>query len=205
MVFTSNAPPSELYRNGLQRSRFLPAIALIERCTETVNVDAGNDYRLRQLEKAPLYLDSAGDFADAALALRFEEIAGEPGTAGGMLEVEGRPIPVRRRGAGVVWFDFEAICLGPRSASDYVEIARDFHTVLVSDVPVFEDGANDPARRFIALVDEFYDRNVKLVLSAAAPADALYRGERLAFEFERTRSRLAEMQAHDYLARPHLG
>src|SRR5512139_758646 len=205
LVFTSNAPPSELYRDGLQRSRFLPAIALIERCTETVNVDAGNDYRLRQLEKAPLYLDSADEFADAALALRFEEIAGEPGTAGGVLEVEGRAIPVRRRGAGVIWFDFEAICLGPRSASDYVEIARDFHTVLVSGVPVFEDGANDPARRFIALVDEFYDRSVKLVLSAGAPADTLYRGERLSFEFERTRSRLAEMQTREYLARPHLG
>jgi cell division protein ZapE len=205
LVFSSNAPPSELYRDGLQRSRFLPAIALIERCTETVKVDAGHDYRLRQLERAPLFIDGGDEFAEASLALRFEEIAGEPGTAGGMLEVEGRPIPVRRRGAGVVWFDFEAICLGPRSASDYVEIARDFHTVLVSGVPVFEDGANDPARRFIALVDEFYDRNVKLVLSAAAPADALYRGERLAFEFERTRSRLAEMQAHDYLARPHLG
>jgi cell division protein ZapE len=205
LVFTSNAPPAELYRDGLQRSRFLPAIALIERCTETVNVDAGNDYRLRQLEKAPLYIDSAGEFADAALALRFEEIAGEPGAVGGALEVEGRTIPVRRRGAGVVWFDFEAICLGPRGTADYVEIARDFHTVVVSGVPVFEDGANDPARRFIALVDEFYDRNVKLVVSAAAPADRLYRGERLAFEFERTRSRLAEMQTHEYLARPHLG
>ena len=205
LVFTSNAPPAELYRDGLQRSRFLPAIALIERCTETVNVDAGCDYRLRQLEKAPLYIDSADEFAEAALALRFEEIAGEPGSAGGALEVEGRSIALRRRSADVVWFDFEAICLGPRSAADYVEIARDFHTVLVSRVPAFDDGANDPARRFIALVDEFYDRNVKLVLSAAAPADALYRGERLAFEFERTRSRLAEMQAHDYLARPHLG
>jgi cell division protein ZapE len=205
LVFTSNAPPAELYRDGLQRSRFLPAIALIERCTESVNVDAGHDYRLRQLEKAPLYIDSADEFADAALALRFEEIAGEPGSAGGALEVEGRSIPLRRRSADVVWFDFEAICLGPRSAADYVEIARDFHTVLVSRVPAFDDGANDPARRFIALVDEFYDRNVKLVLSAAAPADALYRGERLAFEFERTRSRLAEMQTHDYLARPHLG
>ena len=205
LVFTSNAPPAELYRDGLQRSRFLPAIALIERCTETVNVDAGCDYRLRQLEKAPLYIDSADEFADAALALRFEEIAGEPGSAGGALEVEGRPIPLRRRSADVVWFDFEAICLGPRSAADYVEIARDFHTVLVSRVPAFDDGANDPARRFIALVDEFYDRSVKLVLSAAAAPDALYRGERLAFEFERTRSRLAEMQTHEYLARAHLG
>jgi len=205
LVFTSNAPPGQLYRDGLQRSRFLPAIALIDRCTETVNVDAGHDYRLRQLEKAPLYLDSSDSFAEASLALRFEEIAGGSGEPDGMLPVEGREIPFRRRSADVVWFDFEAICGGPRSASDYVEIASDFHTVFVSGVPVLEDGNNDPARRFIALVDEFYDRSVKLVLSAAAPAATLYRGERLAFEFERTRSRLAEMQTHDYLARPHLG
>jgi len=205
LVFTSNAPPAELYRDGLQRTRFLPAIALIERCTETVNVDAGQDYRLRQLEKAPLYVASDDPFAEASLALRFEEIAGEPGEPGGSLTVEGREIRVRRRSVDVAWFDFEAICGGPRSAADYVEIARDFHTVFVSGVPVFGEGANDAARRFIALVDEFYDRNVKLVLSAAAGPDALYRGERLSFEFERTRSRLVEMQTHAYLARPHLG
>jgi cell division protein ZapE len=205
LVFTSNVPPAGLYRDGLQRSRFLPAIALLERRTEIVNVDEGQDYRLRQLEKAPLYLDSSDPFAEASLALRFEEIAGEMGGLDGTVLVEDREIHVRRRGTEVVWFDFEAICGGPRSVSDYVEIARDFHTVFVSGVPVFEEGRNDPARRFIALVDEFYDRNVKLVLSAAAPPDALYRGERLAFEFERTRSRLAEMQTHEYLARPHLG
>jgi cell division protein ZapE len=205
LVITSNAPPAGLYRDGLQRSRFLPAIALLERRTEVVNVDAGNDYRLRQLEKAPLYLDARDPFAESSLALRFEEIAGTGGEPGGHLVVEGREIPVRRRSADVVWFDFEAICGGPRSASDYVEIARDYHTVFVSGVPVFGEGGNDPARRFIALVDEFYDRNVKLVLSADAPVDSLYRGDRLAFEFERTRSRLSEMQAHQYLARPHLG
>jgi cell division protein ZapE len=205
LVITSNAPPAGLYRDGLQRGRFLPAIALLERRTEVVNVDAGNDYRLRQLEKAPLYLDARDPFAESSLALRFEEIAGTGGEPGGHLVVEGREIPVRRRSADVVWFDFEAICGGPRSAFDYVEIARDYHTVFVSGVPVLGEGGNDPARRFIALVDEFYDRNVKLVLSADAPVDSLYRGERLAFEFERTRSRLAEMQAHQYLARPHLG
>jgi len=204
LVFTSNSPPADLYRDGLQRARFLPAISLIESCTESVNVDAGNDYRLRQLERASLYLDSSEPFADEALALRFEEIAGEAGTAGGALEVEGREIRVRRRTGDVVWFDFDTICGGTRSAADYVEIARDFHTVFVSGVPVLDGSTDDPARRFIALVDEFYDRNVKLVLSAAAAPESLYRGERLAFAFERTRSRLAEMQAHDYLARQHL-
>jgi cell division protein ZapE len=204
LVFTSNTPPAGLYRDGLQRSRFLPAIALIERCTETVNVEAGTDYRLRALEKAPLYLDANGPAADGVLAQRFAEIAGEPGEAEGELEIEGRPIRFRRRAADVVWFAFDAICTGPRGTADYVEIARDFHSVFVSAVPVLDAAGDDPARRFIALVDEFYDRNVKLVLSAAAPADRLYRGERLAFEFERTRSRLAEMQTHAYLARPHL-
>jgi cell division protein ZapE len=204
LVFTSNTPPDGLYRDGLQRSRFLPAIALIERCTETVNVDAGHDYRLRALEKASLYIDSGAPGAEATLLQRFEEIAGEPGEADSDLEVEGRPIRFRRRAADVVWFDFEALCTGPRGTGDYVEIARDFHSVFVSSVPVLDAAADDPARRFIALVDEFYDRNVKLVLSAAAAPDGLYRGERLAFEFERTRSRLAEMQTHAYLARPHL-
>jgi len=204
LVFTSNTQPAGLYRDGLQRSRFLPAIALIERCTESVNVDAGHDYRLRALERASLYVDSGAPSAELQLAQRFEEIAGEYGEADGVLEVEGRPIRFRRRTDDVVWFAFDAICAGPRGTGDYVEIARDFHSVFISDVPVFDASSDDPARRFVALVDEFYDRNVKLVLSAAAAPDQLYRGERLSFEFERTRSRLAEMQTHAYLARAHL-
>jgi cell division protein ZapE len=203
LVFTSNAPPDGLYRDGLQRARFLPAIALIERRCEVVNVDAGADYRLRQLEKAPLYFHSSGIAADAGLEERFTAIAGTQGGAGGVLEIEGRPIPTRRQSQDVAWFEFAAICEGPRGTADYVEIARDFHTVFVSGVPVFDAGRENEARRFIALVDEFYDRAVKLVLSAAAAPDDLYRGERLRFEFERTRSRLAEMQSHEYLARPH--
>ncbi len=203
LVFTSNAPPSDLYRDGLQRSRFLPAIALLERHCEIVNVDAGTDYRLRQLEKAPLYLDSASSDVDAAMLQRFEAIAGSPGDAGGSLEVEGRSIAARRLGPDVAWFDFAAICAGPRGAADYIEIARDFHTVLVSDVPIFDLAGENEARRFITLVDEFYDRNVKLVIAAAAPPDQLYRGERLRFDFDRARSRLVEMQTHAYLARPH--
>jgi cell division protein ZapE len=203
LVFTSNAPPDGLYRDGLQRARFLPAIALIERRCEVVNVDGGADYRLRQLEKAPLYLDSAAASTRAELEERFASIAGTRGESGGTLQVEGRPIRVLRQSPDVAWFEFAELCEGPRGTADYMEIARDFHTVFVSGVPVFDASRENEARRFIALVDEFYDRSVKLVVSAAAAPGDLYRGERLHFEFERTRSRLAEMQSHAYLARPH--
>jgi len=203
LVFTSNSPPDGLYRGGLQRARFMPAIALIERRCEVVNVDAGTDYRLRQLEKAPLYFDSGAAGVDGDLQERFAAIAGTQGDDGGAIQVEGRTIPVRRQSPDVAWFDFAALCEGPRGTADYVEIARDFHTIFVSGVPVFDVTLENEARRFIALVDECYDRAAKLVLSAAAAPDALYRGERLRFEFERTRSRLTEMQSHEYLARPH--
>ena len=203
LVCTSNVPPGDLYRDGLQRQRFLPAIALLERHTEVVHVDATLDYRLHQLEKAPLYLDAAAPDAAERFRRRFADLGdGEP-SGPGEIEVEGRPVGFRAATDEAIWFDFEAICDGPRSQSDYVEIARDYHTVAVSDVPALDGTRDDEARRFIALVDEFYDRGVKLLLSAAAAPDALYTGERLRFEFERTRSRLAEMQTKDYLARPH--
>jgi len=204
LLATSNLPPAELYRGGLQRERFLPAIALIEKHCRVVEIDAGVDYRLRQLEGATLWQGPAADGTDARLATEFERLANGRGVRDARIQVEGRPVRARREAEDVVWFDFSELCEGPRSVADYIEIARCYRTVLLSGVPVMGAAADDAARRFIALVDEFYDRGVKLVVSAAAGApEALYQGERLAFAFRRTASRLHEMQGRAYLAKPH--
>jgi cell division protein ZapE len=204
LVATSNAPPGELYRDGLQRGRFLPAIELLERHTEIVHLGGETDYRLRLLERAEIYHSPLGQAAEKGLRALYDATAPEDTHNRGELRVLGREIPVRCRADGVVWFDFAQICSGPRSQSDYIEVARSFHTVLVSGVPLFTAENENEARRFIALVDEFYDRNVKLILSAAVPLDELYRGKRLAFEFRRAKSRLEEMRSVTYLASPHL-
>jgi cell division protein ZapE len=205
LVTTSNIVPDQLYKDGLQRERFLPAIALLNRYTKVVHVDSPVDYRLRALERAELYHWPLGEQADESLQRSFSSLAPEQTTVREdvALEIEGRPIRARRVTEDVVWFDFPAICDGPRSQNDYIEVAREYHAVLISNVPEFTPVIDDQARRFINLVDEFYDRNVKLVLSAARPLDTLYAGGRLRFEFERTQSRLLEMQSHEYLARPH--
>jgi cell division protein ZapE len=203
LVTTSNIPPAELYRDGLQRAKFLPAIARLERHCEVRRIESATDWRLRALTMAPVYHVPAGAAADAALGAAFERLAPGAWRADGALEVEGRPIPLRRRADGVAWFDFAALCEGPRAVADYIEIARSHHTVLLSGVPRFDGGNDDPGRRFVHLVDEFYDRNVNLLLSAAAEPATLYGGHRLQREFERTASRLLEMRSAEYLARPH--
>ncbi|MAY36902.1 MAG: cell division protein ZapE [Spongiibacteraceae bacterium] len=203
LVATSNIVPEELYKDGLQRARFLPAIDLIKARTKVVNVDGGIDYRLRTLEQAELYHSPLDEQADISLADSFEKLSPEPGQADVELDIEGRRIRARHVADDVVWFDFRALCDGPRSQNDYIELARIYHAVLVSNVPQMGSKNDDQARRFINLVDEFYDRHVKLVLSAAVPLESLYSGGRLEFEFQRTVSRLLEMQSHDYLAREH--
>ena len=205
LVFTSNVPPQGLYRNGLQRQRFLPAIAHLEQNLDVVAVDGSVDYRLRQLSKARIYLDSADAATPAALQMIYDDLADDEADDGTrQVTVLGRRIPVVRESDNVIWFEFAAICCGPRGQTDYIEIAREYQSVLVTGIPVLTAADDNDARRFIALVDEFYDRGVKLIVSAAAPPAALYRGERLKFEFERAASRLVEMQTRRYLARPHL-
>ena len=203
LATTSNTPPPLLYRDGLQRAKFLPAIALIERRCSVLHLDTPTDYRLRALTAAPVYLTPAGPVADNALAAMFDRIAPGSLRTEPVMVVNDRPIPLRRRADGVAWFDFAALCEGPRSVADYVELARSYNTLLLSDVPQFSATTDDAARRFVHLVDELYDRNVNLVLSAAAPATTLYRGTRLSHEFARTSSRLIEMQSTEYLAREH--
>ena len=201
-VTTSNFRPDDLYPGGLHRDRILPAIALLNERMEVVNVDNGTDYRRRELQQVPLYLTPLGPEADAAMQRAFERLAtgadDDP-----VLHIEARDLTARRRAGGVVWFDFRTLCGTPRSQNDYLELASQFHTLLLSDVPKMPVAMASEARRFTWLVDVLYDRRVKLIVSAAVPPEALYTEGPLAHEFPRTVSRLAEMQSEEYLALAH--
>ena len=199
IVTTSNFHPDGLYPNGLHRDRILPAIELVKDKLEVINVDAGTDYRQRTLEQAELYLSPLGPVAEESLAATFVSLA-EARDEEPLLHIEHRALRALRRAGGVVWFDFRTLCGGPRSQNDYLEIAQQFHTVLLSGVPQMPPRLASEARRFTLLVDVLYDRRVKLVISAAVPAEALYTEGPLAHEFPRTVSRLQEMRSAQYLA-----
>jgi cell division protein ZapE len=203
LVTTSNLAPEELYRDGLQRAKFLPAIELLQQNTRVIELGGDLDFRLRILEQSEIYHWPLDAQAHSNLKASFARFA-----AGLELNIElefnDRPLLALSRGDGVAWFEFSELCEKPRGSIDYIEIARAFNTILISNVPQMNEVDSDMARRFVIMIDEFYDRGVKVLLSAEVPVEQLYQGQRLAFEFERTRSRLTEMQTHDYLARPHL-
>lgn len=205
LVATSNIVPDGLYRDGLQRARFLPAIELLKQHTEVVNVDSGVDYRLRALEQAELYHWPLDAEAELSLEKSFRSLLPEHCEVqeNETLLIENRQILARKVGDDVAWFDFRELCDGPRSQNDYIELGKLFHAVLIANVEQMDAGKDDMARRFVNLVDEFYDRNVKLILSAEVALQSLYSGGRLQFEFQRTLSRLLEMQSHEFLSRPH--
>ena len=211
VLTTSNFSPDALYLHGLQRQQFMPAIDLIKQNFDIINVDGGVDYRLRELEKAGVY--HIGADADERMAREFIAIACHDISDVTQLDIDGRAIPVRRDARDVVWFDFSALCDGPRGKPDYIELSKRYHTVMVSNVPCFGAGTADKLRRFVWMIDEFYDRRVKLVLSASVPAGELildadssnaFQANLNASLKDRLVSRLTEMQSHDYLAQPHL-
>ncbi|MDO6619362.1 MULTISPECIES: cell division protein ZapE [unclassified Shewanella] len=206
LVATSNIIPDDLYKNGLQRARFLPAIALINQNCEILNVDSGIDYRLRTLEQAEIYHYPLDEQADTNLLSYFAQLAPESEVFTDAIEIEGREVNIRQQSQGVLLANFRDLCDGPRSQRDYMEVARLYHTVLLSGLEQMGSATtgDDIARRFLAMVDEFYERNVKLIISAEVSLEDIYTDGLLSFEFRRCRSRLIEMQSHDYLMLEHL-
>lgn len=204
LVATSNIPPDELYRNGLQRARFLPAIEAIKQFCDVMNVDAGIDYRLRTLTQAHLWLSPLGEETAQQMDKLWLALAGAPRSHAPELEINHRPLATLGVENQTLAVSFATLCVDARSQHDYIALSRLFHTVMLFEVPVMTKLMENEARRFIALVDEFYERHVKLVVSAAAPLHEIYQGERVKFEFQRCLSRLQEMQSEEYLKREHM-
>jgi cell division protein ZapE len=199
IVTTSNFHPDGLYPNGLHRDRILPAIELLKSHLQVINVDAGNDYRRRTLEVARLYLTPLTPEIDTEMEGIFNQLA-ETADEDPALNIEHRVLQAKRRAGGVVWFDFQTLCGGPRSQNDYLELASRFHTVMLSNVPLMPVRLASEARRFTWLIDVLYDRKCKLVISAEVPPEQLYTEGPMSHEFPRTVSRLNEMRSKEYLS-----
>jgi cell division protein ZapE len=202
IVATSNRVPDNLYLNGLQRERFLPAIELIKQHMTVFNLDNGVDHRMALMEQAGLFYQPIGETTNHEIYQRVQELTVTPLEQGRVLIIQNRPVRTVHCSEDIAWFDFNVICSEPRATPDYIEIAERFATIVITGIPVLNE-QDDQARRFIYLIDELYDRNVKLIASAAASPDQLYRGSMLEFAFNRTRSRLIEMQTHHYLLKTH--
>lgn len=203
MVFTSNLSPDDLYKEGMHRDRFIPAIELIHNATTVYHLEGDTDHRFRKLTKAEAYFTPVNEDSEKAMEQRFCGLAPNAGITDKALNINHRQIPSLRCAEGIAWFNFYQLCQGPRSSTDYIELARRFHTILLSGVPVMDEFCEDLAHRFIDLVDELYDRRIKLILSAEDKITKLYHGRKLNFQFRRTISRLMEMQSKEYLALPH--
>ena len=205
LVTTSNSPPDELYKNGLQRDRFKPAIKLLEQHTKVIEMGGQLDYRLQQLSQGDLYAVLDGDDSKQFLQKRFDELAAIHLHKDRQdIIINGRRITVKMWADGIVWFSFEDLCNSPRSTLDYSQIAKIYHTILVSDIPIMDSSMDDAARRFTNMIDIFYDLQVNLIVTAQAEAEKLYVSSKLKEEFKRTVSRLKEMQTKEYLQVRHL-